>query len=45
MDIKLNEIEKLVNSELTSKIKKTSIAFNELIVNTSEEELTNVIFF
>ena len=45
MDIKLNEIEKLVNSELTSKIKKTSIAINELIVNTSEEELTNVIFF
>ncbi|MDB9795921.1 NADH-quinone oxidoreductase subunit C [Pelagibacteraceae bacterium] len=45
MSLKLNEIEKLVNSELTSKIKKTSITFNELLVNTSEEELINVILF
>ena len=45
MDLKLNELEKLVNSELTSKIKKTSITFNELLVNTSEDELINVIFF
>ena len=41
----LNEIEKLVNSELTSKIKETSITFNELLVKTSEEELINVILF
>ena len=30
MNLKLNELEKLANSELTSKIKKTTINFNEL---------------
>ena len=45
MDLKLKELEKLVNSELTSKIKKTSIAFSELLIETSEEELVNVILF
>jgi len=45
MALKLNEIEKLVNSELTSKIKKTTITFDELLVDTSEEELINVILF
>ena len=45
MNLKLNELEKLVNSELTSKIKKTTIAHNELLVDTSEDELINVILF
>ena len=45
MNLKLNELEKLVNSELTSKIKKTTISFNELLIDTSEEELINVIIF
>ena len=45
MTLKLNELEKLVNSELTSKIKKTTIAFNELLINTNEEELMDVILF
>ena len=45
MQIKLNELEKLVNSKLTSKIKKTTVSFNELLVETTEEELINVIFF
>jgi len=45
MDLKLKELEKLINSELTSKIKKTTIIFNELLVNTSAEELINVILF
>jgi len=45
MDLKLKELEKLINSELTSKIKKTTISFNELLVETSEEELINVILF
>ena len=45
MDLKLNELEKLVNSELTSKIKKTTIDFNELLIDTTEEELLNVIHF
>jgi NADH-quinone oxidoreductase subunit C len=45
MQIKLNELEKLVNSKLTSKIKKTTVSFNELLVETTEEELINVILF
>ena len=45
MNSKLKELEKLVNSELTSKIKKTTITFDQLLVDTSEEELINVIFF
>jgi len=45
MDVKLKELEKLVNSELTSKIKKTTIAFNELLIDTTEEELIEVIIF
>ena len=45
MTLKLNELEKLVNSELTSKVKKTTITFNELLIDTSEEELINVILF
>jgi len=44
MDLKLKELEKLVNSELTSKIKRTTILFNELLINTNEEELINVKF-
>ena len=45
MNSKLKELEKLVNSELTSKIKKTTITFDELLIDTSEEDLINVIFF
>ena len=45
MNLKINELEKLVNSELTSKIKKTTIAFNELLVSTNEEEIIDVILF
>ena len=45
MNLQIKELEKLVNSELTSKIKKTTINFNELLVDTSEEELINVILF
>jgi len=45
MSLKLNALEKLINSELTSKIKKTTINFNELLIDTNEEELINVIIF
>tara|TARA_B110000971_G_scaffold207110_1_gene231004 strand:- start:13 stop:627 length:615 start_codon:yes stop_codon:yes gene_type:complete len=45
MDLKLKEIEQLVNSELASKIKKTSISFDELLIETSDEDLINVIIF
>ena len=41
----LKDIEKIVNSELTSKIKKTSILFDELLIETEENELLNVIQF
>ena len=43
--IDLVEIEKIINSELASKISKTSIDFNELLVETNADELLNVIQF
>jgi NADH-quinone oxidoreductase subunit C len=45
MELKLKEIETLINSELTSKIKKTLLSFGELLIETSEEELIDVIIF
>ena len=45
MDQNLNELEKLVNSELASKIKKTTIAFNELKIDANENEIISVISF
>jgi|TARA_B100000780_G_scaffold275375_1_gene241875 NADH-quinone oxidoreductase subunit C len=45
MNQKLNELEKLINSELANKIKKTTIAFNELLIYTSEDEVISVISF
>ena len=43
--ININELEKIVNSELTSKIQKSVIANNELLIETSVEELLNTIQF
>ena len=45
MELKLKEIEQVINSELTSRIKKTSITFDELLIETSDEDLINVILF
>ena len=45
MDLKLKEVEQIVNSELTSKIKKTSINFDELLIETDEADLIQVIIF
>jgi len=45
MDLKLKEIDSLINSELTSKIKKTLISFDELLIETDEADLINVIIF
>ena len=45
MNLKLIELEKLVNSELTSKIKKTIVEFNELLIETNVDELISVILF
>ena len=45
MNLKLKEVEQVVNSELTSKIKKTLINFNELLIETTEDDLVQVITF
>ena len=45
MELKLKEIEQLVNSELASKIKKTTILFEELLIETTDEDLIDVILF
>ena len=45
MDLKLKEVEQVVNSELTSKIKKTSINFDELLIETIDSDLIQVILF
>jgi len=45
MDIKLKEAEQVINSELTSKIEKTSINFDELLIETNENNLIQVIVF
>ena len=45
MEFKLNDIQQLVNSELTSKIKKTLIVFNELLIETIDEDLIDVLHF
>ena len=42
---KIKELEKIVNSELTSKIQKTSIEFDELLIETKLEELIDTIQF
>ena len=45
MDLKLKEFEQVINSELTSKIKKTSINLDELLIETSHDDLIEVIIF
>ena len=45
MDLQLKEVDQIINSELTSKIKKTSIDFNELLIETNEDDLIQVILF
>ncbi|MDC0426808.1 NADH-quinone oxidoreductase subunit C [Pelagibacteraceae bacterium] len=45
MNLGLKELEQVINSELTSKIKKTSINFDELLIETSEKDLIQVILF
>ena len=38
-EISIYQLEKLVNAELTSKIKKTKIEFEELIIETNSDEI------
>ena len=45
MDLKLKEFEQVINSELASKIKNTSINLDELLIETSHEDLIEVIIF
>ena len=41
----IQELEKTINSELTSKIKKSTIAFNEILIETDADNLLNIIQF
>ena len=45
MDLKLKEAEQVINSEITRKIKKTIVSFNELLIETTEDNLIEVILF
>ena len=45
MNLKLKEAEQVINSELTSKIKKTLINFDELLIETTDDDLIQVIVF
>ena len=45
MKVNLEELEKLVNAELTSKIQSSKIFFNELLIETKPEDLLEVIIF
>ena len=42
---KIKKLEKVVNAELASKIQNSVIEFNELLIETTSEELINVIQF
>ena len=41
----LNDIEKFINSELTTKIKSSSIRYNDLKITIDEKDLCEVILF
>ena len=41
----IQELEKVVNSELASKIQKTTLEFNELLIETKPEYLIDTIQF
>ena len=41
----IQELEKVVNSELTSKIQKTTLEFNELLIEINDSDLIDVIRF
>ena len=41
----LRKLEKLVNSELTSKVKKSSIANEELLIEINDKDLIDVVQF
>ncbi len=45
MKVNLEELEKLVNAELTSKIQSSKIFFNELLIEVKPEDLLEVIIF
>ena len=45
MDLKLNELEKLINSELTTKVTHSIIRYEELLLEINFENLLEVILF
>jgi NADH-quinone oxidoreductase subunit C len=45
MTISLTDLEKLINSELSSKVKSSKIENNELLIETEENELLDVVQF
>ena len=45
MSSSLQNLEKLINSELSSKVKSSIIKNNELLVETEEAELLDVVSF
>ena len=45
MNLELEKVEQLINSELTSKIEKTSVTFKELLIETTKDDIINVILF
>ena len=45
MIIKLQKIEKLINSELSSKVKSSSIDNNELLIEVDEKDIVDVVQF
>ena len=45
MSLSLKDLEKLINSELSSKVKSSIIENNELLIETVENELLDVVQF
>ena len=42
---KIEDLEKIINSELTTKINNSQIKHHQLYINTDEDDIKDVIFF
>ena len=45
MSLHITELEKILNSQLTTRLKKTEISFNQLFIEINPEDLISVILF
>ena len=45
MSITLTDLEKTINSQLTTALKKSEISFNQLFIEINPEDLISVILF